>query len=210
MPVPRLLKLGLAGLAGSAALIVVQHWSAIAQDSDVFEVVEREVRLPTAVPAATAVATPATGTAAAPRAARLTMAAHVGAAGATGTPDRAQAILATGARAFAVHHWVRPAPPPPPPVAVAPPAPEPVIASPVVAAPAAPPLPFVFVGMLEKGLGQRPQAFIAKGETLLVVGAGDLLENKTYRIETLNPQEVVMTYMPLDLKQSLYAAGAAK
>jgi hypothetical protein len=209
MPVPRLLKLGLAALAGSAALTLVQHWSAIAQDRDVIEVVEREVRLPTTVPAATAAATPATGTAAAPRAATLTMAAHVGAAGQTGTPDRAQAILATGARAFAVHHWVRPAPPPPP-VAVAPPAPEPVIASPVVAVPVAPPLPFVFVGMLEKGLGQRPQAFIAKGETLLVVGAGDLLENKTYRIETLNPQEVVMTYMPLDLRQSLYAAGAAK
>ena len=83
-------------------------------------------------------------------------------------------------------------------------------APPPPAAPVAPPLPFVFVGMLEKGLEQRPQAFLAKGDTLLVVGAGDLLDNKSYRIETLSSQEIVMTYLPLDTRQTLPVAGGTR
>ncbi len=186
MALPTPFKLIAALLAGSAGLIAAQQWSARAQDADTIEVVSREAR---------AVAEPSEVVHAVPTAA--------GAA-----PDRAQALLATGSRAFAVHRWLPPAPPPPPPAP--PPAPVVATAPPPPAAPVAPPLPFVFVGMLEKGLEQRPQAFLAKGETLLVVGAGDLLDNKSYRIETLSPQEIVMTYLPLATRQTLPVAGGAK
>jgi hypothetical protein len=118
--------------------------------------------------------------------------------------QRQRSIPSAQGNAFAVLHWLPPAP-----VAAPAPSSPPVIAPPPPApAPSAPPLPFVFVGMLEKGTA-RPQAFLAKGEALLIVGAGDVLDNKTYRIESLSPQEVVMTYLPLNLRQTLRAAGGS-
>jgi hypothetical protein len=204
MALPKPLKLIAALLAGSAGLILAQQWSVRAQDTDAIGVAPREARVvaghaevASPVPAAgTNSASPAAGTSSEPgrdsAVASGTVASRAPSKSTPATaPDRAQALLATGSRAFAVHRWLPPAPPPP-------------------AAPVAPPLPFVFVGMLEKGLEQRPQAFLAKGETLLVVGAGDLLDNKSYRIETLSPQEIVMTYLPLDTRQTLPVAGGTK
>ena len=102
--------------------------------------------------------------------------------------------------AFAALSWL----PPPPPVRVAPPPPPP---PPVV--PVAPPLPFTFVGLLEQNAG-RPQAFLSKGELLLVVAAGDLLDNKTYRVDALNAQQIVITYLPLNTPQTLNISGTTK
>lgn len=70
-------------------------------------------------------------------------------------------------------------------------------------------MPFTFVGLLEKGAG-KPQAFLAKGDALLVVAAGDLLENRSYRIDSLTPQEVVMTYLPLNIRQTINVSGGSK
>lgn len=88
-------------------------------------------------------------------------------------------------------------PPPPPPVAVAPPPPP---------APKAPPLPFTFVGLLESGAG-KPAAFLSFGDALLIVSAGETIEHD-YRVESLSPAEIVLTYLPLNEKQRLVASGA--
>jgi hypothetical protein len=63
--------------------------------------------------------------------------------------------------------------------------------------------------MLERGAA-KPAAFLAKGEALLVVSAGDLLDNSTYRVDILNANEIVMTYLPMNIQQTLRVPGGAK
>ena len=110
-------------------------------------------------------------------------------------PERAHVIPESKGDAFAALSWL------PPVVAPAPPAPPPK-----PPAPSAPPLPFTYVGMIETGAAQ-PQAFLAKGDALIVVIAGDLLENGSYRVESLSPQQVVLTYLPLNTRQTLNVPG---
>jgi hypothetical protein len=105
-------------------------------------------------------------------------------------PARA-AIDLTASQTFASTSWN---PPPPAPVVQAPPPP-----------PSAPPLPFRFIGMLE-GKGDEPVAFIAKGESLHMIRAGDIVEG-AYRIESMAPTQIVFTYLPLDQRQMLAVAG---
>ena len=107
---------------------------------------------------------------------------------------RAEIPLAASADPFVATSF---APPPPPaPVVVAPPPP----------APKAPPLPFTFVGLLERGAG-KPAAFLAHGEALLVVTEGETVETD-YHIDSLSPTEVVITYLPLKERQLLSVNGA--
>jgi len=115
-------------------------------------------------------------------------------------PPRDRVVPNSSGDAFVAKSWLPPvvlAPPPPPP-----PAPKPM-------APTAPPLPFAFVGMLEAGTA-KPQAFLSKGDALLVVAAGDTLDNNTYRVDSLSSQQIVMTYLPMNLKQTLPAMGATQ
>ena len=76
------------------------------------------------------------------------------------------------------------------------------------AAPVAPPLPFVFVGMLERGTA-KPEAFIAKGDALFVVSVGDTIDT-SYRIDSLTADAVVMTYLPLNTRQTLNTNTGSK
>jgi hypothetical protein len=115
--------------------------------------------------------------------------------------DRSKSIPGSKGDPFAHLSWLPPAPPPPPP--------PPPAAAPKPVAPVVPPLPFTFVGMLERG-AQTPQAFLARGETLLVVSAGDTLDNNTYRVESLNANEIVMTYLPMNVRQALSVSGRTK
>lgn len=115
--------------------------------------------------------------------------------------DRSRSVPATKGNAFTVLNWQ---PPPAPVRAAVAPAPPPPPAAPV-----APPLPFSFVGLLEKG-GARPQAFLAKGESLLVVGVGDVIDNNTYRVDSLAPQQIVLTYLPLNTVQTLQTSGGTR
>ena len=115
-------------------------------------------------------------------------------------PSRTAVSPDRGGEAFAVKSWL----PPPAPVVVAPPRPPP---PPPV--PTAPPLPFAFVGMVEKGTA-RPQAFLAKGEMLLIVGVGDVIDNNTYRVDSLSSQQIAMTYLPLNTPQTLNISGGNK
>jgi hypothetical protein len=112
-------------------------------------------------------------------------------------PQRTRAAPDSKGNAFAVLDWT---PPPPPVVPVAKPAPPPP------PAPVAPPLPFTFVGMMEEGVG-KPQAFLAQGDLLLVVAAGDTLMNNTYRVDSLSAQQILITYLPLNTQQTLNTTG---
>jgi len=68
------------------------------------------------------------------------------------------------------------------------------------AAPLAPPLPFTYFGrMLEDG---RAVVFLAQGERTFTVGAGDTIDHR-YRVEEIGRESVVLTYLPLQQKQTL-------
>jgi hypothetical protein len=114
---------------------------------------------------------------------------------------RPRAIANPGGDPFATLDWQPPPAPPPP---APPPAPAPRL--PVATAPA---LPFGFVGMVEEGLG-RPQAFLSKGDALLVVSKGDVIDNGTYRVESVSPKGIVLTYVPLAQQQTLNVPGVSQ
>lgn len=94
---------------------------------------------------------------------------------------------------FSVTSWYVPPPPPPPP----PPAPPPV--------PTAPPMPFTYFGRYEDAPTRL--AILVKGDRMYTVAAGDVIED-TYRIERVTPAMVELTYLPLNIKQTLSTGEA--
>ncbi len=178
------MRLLLLACAGISTFYVSAQWSRSQRDANdgVVEVAPR------AAPAAAAAS--ATAPAAVP--------ADVARDTAPGAIDRSRTIPRTKGDLFANLSWLPPPPPPPPP------APPPKPPQPVT-----PPLPFTFVGMLERG-NATPQAFLAKGDALLVVSVGDMLDNNTYRVDALNANEVVMTYLPMNVQQTLNVSGRTK
>lgn len=94
---------------------------------------------------------------------------------------------------FAANSWLPP--PPPPPKELPPPPPPP---------PTAPPMPFNFVGLLQDQA--KPTAFLAKDDQLLLVTTGDTVEG-TYRIDSVSAKEIVLTYLPLNQRQSILISG---
>jgi hypothetical protein len=185
------LQVATIAIAGVASYYVATHWLRPApEDAEpLVEAVTRERPAPASSPAM-----PASGSAAdAARAA--TERDHT-----LAMPARTRVVPDSKGDAFAVLSWL----PPPPPVRVVPPPPPPPPPAPV-----APPLPYTFVGLIEKGAG-KPQAFIAKGDALLVVSSGDLLDGNTYRVDSLSAQQIVITYLPLNTPQTLSISGTAK
>lgn len=82
--------------------------------------------------------------------------------------------------------------PPPPPKAVPPPPPAP------------PPLPFSYMGKLqEEG---RLTVFLTKQDRNYAVKAGDTLDG-AYRVDSVEAQRVVFTYLPLNMQQTLAIGG---
>ena len=117
--------------------------------------------------------------------------ADTGAAGRAAVPAgvasaRAPIEVNRTADAFPSMVWT---PPPPPP-------------------PTAPSLPFKFVGMIEQK-SDRPAAFLAKGDALHIVRVGDVVDS-TYRVDSLSPTQIVVTYLPLNQRQSLSVDGGQK
>jgi len=94
---------------------------------------------------------------------------------------------------FAATSWYVPPPPPPPP----PPAPPPV--------PTAPPLPFTYIGRYEDAPTRL--TILLKGERMYTVAEGDVIED-TYRVERVMPNMVELTYLPLNIKQTLSTGEA--
>jgi hypothetical protein len=116
-------------------------------------------------------------------------------------PQRRHEPAEPGGDAFPPMSWL----PPPPKVLVAPPPP-----APPPPAPTAPPLPFTFVGLQERGPSlSQPKAFLARGDALLVVTAGDTIENN-YSVDSITAQQITLTYLPLKIRQTLAVAGAAR
>ncbi len=88
---------------------------------------------------------------------------------------------------FANKSWYVPPPPLPPPAKVE--------------APTAPPFPFVFRGkMMEEG--EKVAVFLNKQGRSFIVREGDVLD-KTYSVDEVNPPEMILTYLPLNIKQTI-------
>lgn len=87
---------------------------------------------------------------------------------------------------FAAQNWT---PPPPPPPKPGPPPP-----------PVAPPLPFTYLGkVLENGVWE---VFLARGSETLIVRQQMVLDG-AYRIDTIAPPSMTMTYLPLNQVQQI-------
>lgn len=101
--------------------------------------------------------------------------------------------------AFQATSWYvpPPAPPAPPSVPSAPPPPP---------KPTAPPLPFTYLGTYE----DKPArvVILVKGERMYTVSEGEVIES-TYRVERVADGFVELTYLPLDMKQTLMTRGAS-
>ena len=90
--------------------------------------------------------------------------------------------------AFQVQSWYVP-PPPPPAQPAAPPPP-----------PAPPPLPFTYMGqLLDNG---KLTVFLTRQDQNYAVKPGDTLDG-TYRVDSVDAQRVVLTYLPLNMQQTL-------
>ncbi len=115
----------------------------------------------------------------------------------TASSDSLKALFAT--TNFAPPRPAAPAPrPAPAPVAVAP---VPQAPASAVAAPTAPPLPFLFVGKHFID-GSRWEVFVSRGEQTLILRAGQSID-ANYRVDSIQPPRMILTYLPLDEKQIL-------
>jgi len=92
---------------------------------------------------------------------------------------------------FGATSWYVPPPPPPPR-----PPPKPVPPPP----PSAPPMPFSFLGRyIEDDI---LIILLVKGERIYTVSEGEVIEN-TYRVERLSDAVLELTYLPLNIKQTI-------
>ena len=107
---------------------------------------------------------------------------------------RREVSAAEPGNAFESKSWYVPPPPPPPP----PPAPPQKPLPPPV--PTAPPLPFVYLGTYQDAA--KPVIFLVRGDRVLSVSAGDVIEG-TYRVDGIVRATLSLTYLPLNIKQTL-------
>jgi hypothetical protein len=92
---------------------------------------------------------------------------------------------------FKAISWYVPPPPPPPP-----PPPIPVPPPP----PMAPPMPFSYLGRYEDG--RKLVIFLLKDDRIYTVSEGEVIDN-TYRVEHLIGEVLEMTYLPLNIRQTI-------
>jgi hypothetical protein len=90
-------------------------------------------------------------------------------------------------------------PPPPPPKSLEPPPPPPSVV------PVAPQLPFTYLGRY--GDSDTRTVILLKGDKVYTVMPGEIIEN-TYRVEKLTKGTVNLTYLPLNILQSLRTGEA--
>lgn len=82
---------------------------------------------------------------------------------------------------------------------------QPVNVAPVVQAPAAPPMPFQFIGRMDDRTDL--QVFLQNGEKIYVVRKGDVID-ATWKIERISDMELSLVYLPLHLSQTLSVGSA--
>ena len=97
---------------------------------------------------------------------------------------------------FAAKSWYVPPPPPPPPPQ-AKPAPPP--------RPTAPPLPFAYLGSYQESATHV--IFLVRGDRILTVSIGEVIEG-TYRVNGITGSTLSLTYLPLNVVQSLNIGSA--
>lgn len=87
---------------------------------------------------------------------------------------------------------------------VQPPPPIVVVETPPPPPPTAPTLPFTVVGGIsgQQIAGGRPVAFLRQRDEVIVVRSGDEID-KTYRVESITPEKIEFTYLPLQERQTL-------
>ena len=73
-------------------------------------------------------------------------------------------------------------------------------AAPAVMTPTAPPLPFTFIGSIERG-GRRT-VMLMEGEQLHLVGVRGRI-GEHYRVERVTPTQIEFTYLPMQQRQVL-------
>ncbi len=95
--------------------------------------------------------------------------------------------------AFGAQNWNPPPPPPPP---APPPAPPPK--------PVAPPLPYTFLGKQQQD--GRWQVFLGRADRTIIAKVGDVLDS-TYRVDTIAPPQMQITYLPLGQQQVLFVGA---
>ena len=107
-----------------------------------------------------------------------------------GDSDAAFGHGQNGAGPFAHQDWTPPPPPPPPPQPAPPPPP-----------PTAPPLPFTFIG---KSVGDGAwEVYLARGDRTYIVREKGAVIDGTYRVESIAPPVLTLTYLPLNQVQQL-------
>ena len=102
--------------------------------------------------------------------------------------DSGDAHFNTGKGVFLSQSWTPPAPAPKAGPAQAPPP------------PAAPPLPFTYIG--KAAAAGVWEVFLARGEETHVVRKGTLID-AAYRVESIAPPVITLTYLPLNQVQQL-------
>jgi hypothetical protein len=100
------------------------------------------------------------------------------------------------ANAFETKSWYVPPPPPPPPPP-AKPLPPP--------APTAPPLPFTYLGQYQDS--DKPIILLVKQDRIYTVKVGEVIEG-TYRVEGIAGATLTLTYLPLNIKQTINIGSA--
>jgi len=191
-------------IAMGAALLVAAGLVVFGDSTPSGGVVESVDRAPAARSTATATAArPAASAVAAPQAAAAR--ATTAAASSAGAPapailplvPRAQLIGEAGDGSFknadgvfGGQSWNPPPPPPPPPSAMPPPPP-----------PTAPPLPFQVIGKAVAD-GQW-EVFLARGADQTFVVRKHTVIDGMYRVETIAPPTMTMTYLPMNQVQQL-------
>jgi hypothetical protein len=66
--------------------------------------------------------------------------------------------------------------------------------------PTAPPLPFTYLGRYDESA--KPVIFLVRGDRVLLVSTGDIIEG-TYRVDGIAGTSLGLTYLPLNIKQTL-------
>ena len=79
-------------------------------------------------------------------------------------------------------------------------------ASKIKPVPVAPPFPFAFIGKM-KDEGARATVFLERQNRIYLVHEGDAIEGN-YRVDTIKAPLMTLTYLPLDIKQTVQIGEA--
>lgn len=96
-------------------------------------------------------------------------------------------------------------PPDPPPVIVSPPPAPPsdmltVVPPPMQMLPAAPQIPYSYLGFLQEEVGNL--VYLSDSTEFYAVQEGDML-GSAYRVQKITPEQVTLVYLPLNLEQTI-------